>query len=226
MAQINAWQKMFSYQGMQMLTGYLLSQNMATQALAIDANAQDCQTTGGASCTINGQLITSLTGDAAYDISAELPYSAWAVSTAYTPAGIASEVYMPDGKHYACILAHTSSLLDKPGVGANWQTYWRPLEHWAVQGAGVSVAQDKQGHYLVCALADGTLRAFKAFIDAEVGATTPIRIPPYDPTRYVAVGYISVVPTSGSHIFGTTALTTVGTFTQLTGLVLPDPLMI
>jgi len=55
----------------------------------------------------------------------------------------------------------------------------------------------------------------------EAAATT-IVIPPYDPERYVAIGLLSVVPTSGAHVLGTTALTTVGTFVNLVGPVLPD----
>ena len=33
--------------------------------------------------------------------------------------------YTPLGLSYECILAHTSAAADEPGVGANWQTYWR-----------------------------------------------------------------------------------------------------
>jgi hypothetical protein len=33
--------------------------------------------------------------------------------------------YTPQGLSYECILAHTSAAADEPGVGANWQTYWR-----------------------------------------------------------------------------------------------------
>jgi len=45
---------------------------------------------------------------------------AWAVSTDYTKGqGVEN-----DGSTYVCILAHTSSAIDEPGVGANWEIYW------------------------------------------------------------------------------------------------------
>ena len=222
MADLNKWVKSFSYNGMRQFVAYLMSMNMATQALAIDATAQDIQTTGGAAVLINGVNIAALSADAAYDISAELPYAAWVTATAYTTAGILSEVVAKSGAHYVCILAHTSAAADEPEIGVNWRTYWKKLDAWAVAAVGNSIAQDKQAHYLVCALADGTLRAFMAYTIGTEGATTPIVIPPYDPERYVAVGLVSVVPTSGAHVFGTTVLTTVGTLTQFVGHVFPD----
>ena len=223
MAVLHKWAKKFSYKAMRDLVKYaVLTQNLATQALAIDATAQDIQTTGGAACWINGVSIPSLAADAAYDISAELPYAVWATATSYTVAGALSEVVGRSGAHYVCILAHTSAAADEPEIGANWETYWKLLDVWPVAAVGNSIAQDKQAHYLVCALADGTLRAFIAYDTASPGATSALVIPPYDPERYVAVGYISVVPTSGAHVFGTTVLTTVGTFVQFIGPVLPD----
>ena len=222
MADLNKWVKSFSYNGMRQFASYLMTQNLATQALAIDATAQDIQTTGGAAAILNGVNIAALAADAAYDVSAELPYAAWVTATAYTTGGILSEVVARSGQHYVCILAHTSAAADEPEVGANWRTYWKKLDNWAVAAVGNSVAQDKQAHYLVCALADGILRAFIAYTIGTEATTTALVIPPYDPERYIAVGYISVVPTSGAHVFGTTVLTTVGTFTQLVGPVFPD----
>lgn len=224
MAVLHKWAKKFSYKAMRDLLKYaVLTQNLATQALAIDGSAaEDIQTTGGAACWINGVSIAALAADAVHDISAELPYAAWAASTSYTTGGALSEVVARSGAHYACILAHTSAAANEPEIGADWQTYWKLLDVWPAAAVGNSIAQDKQAHYLVCALADGTLRTFIAYDTANPGATSALVIPPYDPERYVAVGYISVVPTSGAHVLGTTALTTVGTFTQLIGPVLPD----
>ena len=46
--------------------------------------------------------------------------SAWATNTAYNVADFVNN----NGQVYRCILAHTSSSSDEPGVGVNWQTYW------------------------------------------------------------------------------------------------------
>jgi hypothetical protein len=223
MAIEHAWVKEFSYNKMRQLMKYLLTENQLTQVLDIDATAQDIQTTGTNPAVINGVSIPVLAADAAYDVSAELPYAPWAAGNSYTAGGILSEVSNRDGTHFVCILANTSAVADEPGYGANWRTYWKQLDAWAVQAVGNSIPQDTQGHYLVCALADGTLRAFIAYNTAAPAATVTLRIPPYDPERYVVVGYVSVVPTSGAHVFGTTVLTTVGTFTQIIGHCFPDP---
>jgi len=222
MANLNEWVKTFSYNAMRQFASYLMTINMATQTLAIDATAQDIQTTGGAGVVLNGVVIAALGGDAAYDISAELPYANWVTATSYTTGGILSEVVGRSGAHYVCTVAHTSAAANEPEVGANWRDYWKHMSVWAPAAVGNSIAQDKQAHYLICALADGTLRAFRAYTIGTEGATTPIVIPPFDPQRYVAVGLVSVIPTSGAHVFGTTVLTTVGTFTQFIGPVFPD----
>lgn len=227
MALTNKLVSIFSYEAMQRVMAYLLSYNMATQALAIDGSAaEDIQTTGGADAILNGQVIKALAADAVYDISVELPYAAWAASTAYTIGGLLSEVTV-DGRHFACILAHTSSatssgaLSNKPLYGDLWRTNWKELSRWALAGVGNSIAQDMVGWYLVCAMADGVLRVFKAYDGTATAATTP-KIPVFDPERYIPIGMIRVAPTSGAHVLGTTALTTVGTYAQLVGPVFPD----
>lgn len=231
MATRNDWEGRFNHKAMREVMSYLLTQNMESQTFAIDGTAQDVQSTGTKGVIINGTPLV-LAADGAYDISAELPYADWAVSTAYTTAGILSEV-VQDGRHFVCILAHTSYAYDhtssscvmassnQPLHGATWQTYWRELDVWAEAGVGNSIAQDMVGYYLCCALADGTLRLFKAY-NGTATATTTIVIPAFDPTRYVAIGLLKVSPTSGAHILGTTVLTTVGVFTDLTGPVFPD----
>jgi len=219
MAVSNDWLKMFFSIPMHQLLKYMLSQNCESQVVAIDANAEDIQTTGTKQAIINGTHVT-LAADAAYDISAEAAYAAWSASSvSYT---LNSEVVdAQDGAHWVCIKAHTSSATNSPLLPAGAE-FWKKLDKWAVDAKGNVIAQDKQAHYLICALNDGTLRAFIAYDTASPGATSPVVIPAYDPERYVAVGLLSVVPTSGSHTLGTTALTTVGTFFQLCGPVLPD----
>lgn len=86
--------------------------------------------------------------------------------------------------------------------------------------AGDSITQDKIGTYWVYSNTAGTLDGESAFGD-EAAITTAIQaeaqfsvatntLPPG--TDDVIIGGITVAPTSGAHVFGTTALTTVGTF--------------
>lgn len=218
MAVSNAWMKKFFSINMQQVMKHLLSFNCESQVLAIDgSNAENIQTTGTKQAFLNGVPIT-LAADAEYDISAELPYAAWATGQSYTTD---TEVVDEEGKHWVCIASHTSGAASHPLTGASSETYWKRLDKWAVAGVGNSVAQDKQAHYLVCALSSGVLRAFIAYTIGTEAATTAVVIPAYDPERYVPIGLISVVPTNGAHVLGTTALTTVGTFKQFTGPVFP-----
>ena len=219
MAITNKWATKFHHVSMIQFVKYFMSSNMESQALAIHGtNAQNIKTTGTKACNINGVYIPSLPADSEYVIASEAPYAAWASGQSYD---LNSEVVDADGKHWVCVQAHTSAAYNHPLVDTTG-VYWKRLDKWAVAAAGNSIAQNKQAHYLICALNDGTLRAFMAYVPGTEGATTPIVIPPFDPERYVAVGLVTVKPTSGAHIFGTTALTTVGTFTQFLGPIFPD----
>lgn len=215
----------FGYIHMKNLVSYMLTRNHESQTIAIDGNSNDIQSTGTKGVMLNGENLI-LPVDAAYDISAELPYAAWATATAYTTAGAVSEVTHidPDGilRHYVCISAHTSGTYDdEPMVGAVWETYWRELKKWAVAAVADVITTGTDRDYLVCAMYDGTLRIFKAYNSAG-----SLQIPAYDPTRYVAVGLLNIANATGSAFtVGTTGLDTASvtdTFIQLTGTILPD----
>jgi hypothetical protein len=61
--------------------------------------------------------------------------NSWVVGTSYTVQTIINEYtlatwtngdkVLDNGIIYDCIKAHTSTSSDEPGVGVNWQTYWR-----------------------------------------------------------------------------------------------------
>lgn len=217
MALSNNILNLFFSKNFQNLVKYLLSFNCETQVVALDSNANDLQTTGTKGAMLNGKPVV-LAADAAYDISAEPAYAAWASGQSYT---LNTEVYDSDGKHWVCVQAHTSAAANHPLADVAG-AYWKRLDKWAKDGVGDVIAQDKQGHWLVCALSDGTIRAFTAYVPGTEAAATPIVIPAFDPERYVPVGLVSVVPTSGSFTLGTTAMTSISTIIQLTGPVFPD----
>lgn len=54
----------------------------------------------------------------------------WSVDIDY----VAGDVVQNDGSSYACILDHTASASDEPGVGANTATYWQLLASAGVDG--------------------------------------------------------------------------------------------
>lgn len=52
----------------------------------------------------------------------------WAITTAYEDdligAGDDGEIVENDGAYYKCIVSHTSTADDEPGVGVNWEDFW------------------------------------------------------------------------------------------------------
>jgi len=219
MANLGKWTKKFSYTMARHFMAYMESRNGESQVVALDGvNAENLQTTGTKACWINGVLIPSLTADAEYDISAEAAYAAWAGSQSYT---LNTEVIGDSGAHYICILAHTSAAADEPEVGANWETYWKKLDAYAVDAAGDVVATATTKYYLACALNTGVLRLFKAY-DASLN----FQVPAFDPERYVPLAVLSVANASGSNWtcgtddFDATNITT--TITQLAWPIFAD----
>jgi hypothetical protein len=57
---------------------------------------------------------------------------AWVTSTAYA----VNDVVENDGSSHICILGHTSSASDEPGVGVNTATYWELVAQKGADGAG------------------------------------------------------------------------------------------
>lgn len=58
----------------------------------------------------------------------------WAISTEYTAGGaydtdaVSSDLGLSHLSYYACILTHTSTADDQPGIGVNWKTCWVLVE--------------------------------------------------------------------------------------------------
>lgn len=206
----------FSHRPMVDLAAFLLTRNGAeTQAFAIDGtNAENVQTTGTKPCIINGVYIKSLTADAELDISADKQLTVWVTATAYTTVDM-RYVEDADGhkQWYKCISNHTSASGNKPGSGDSWRTYWARSSQTAENAVGNSIAQDDTYNYLALVNSAGTLTLVKA----DDGSGN-LQIPNFEPEVFCAIGYLTVTPTSGAHVLGTTALTTVGTFSQLIGV--------
>ena len=232
MASLNDWTKKFGHSVLQNLVSYLLTHNTATQSFTVDSNANDVETDNAGLVFISGiPYVTA--ADTAYDISGESPYADWAVSTSYTTMGTASEVTV-DGRHFACISAHTSSSTssgsasDKPLYGSNWRTYWRELDFWAEKAVGDTLTSGEVAYYLACCLYDWTLRLFKAYqyggVFGTAHASATVCIPAYDATRYCPIGLLKITSAGGGFIVGTTSTAGVSVFSDIIGPVLPDPI--
>lgn len=97
--------------------------------------------------TIN-ELLAELTDESSYGDIFKLYYDAfmvikpldtfpaWALSTDYTTTDPADTV-RNGGNAYVCILNHTSTADDEPGIGVNWTTYWEQLSSDVMDGINV-----------------------------------------------------------------------------------------
>lgn len=229
MALQNDWEKIFSHRATQNLVSYLLTQNCSSQVVVAAGAETEIDDTGTAIAIINGTPVV-LPVDTDCELNADRAYAAWATSTGYTTDGLVSEVTV-DGRHFVCILAHTSSAVataagDKPLIGINWKTYWRELDAFAIDAYQEDIPDGsvtpQTRYYLVCAIAAGNIRVFKAY--SGTGASTLV-IPAYDPTRWVALAIVKVVWV-GASVFDVgvdnwNAAGATTTVWQLTGPVFP-----
>jgi hypothetical protein len=229
MAIVNTFVDKFSYRPVQNLVRYSLTQNCESQAVVCAGAETEIDDTGTKGVIINGVPVI-LPVDTDYE-TADVAYADWAVSTAYTVAGLISEVVV-EQRHFTCILAHTSSSVatvagDKPLIGVNWRTYWREMDTFAVQAFGDSIpagnVTTQTRYYLICAIAAGNLRAFKAY--TGTGAAT-VQIPAFDPSRWVAVALVKLVWVgAGAYVWHTgnwNQASMTATIQQLVGPIFPD----
>jgi hypothetical protein len=220
LARDGSLRKMFNYKPMRMIMGYLSTYNMETQAVAIDANAEDIQTTGTGAAIINGTPVVLAEDPALVILSdTEGTLAAWATATSYSVDDLRKN---KDEKRFRCILAHTSSAATQPMYGESWETYWEVQHHEAVNAAGdVITGAGYSKYYMITAKLDGTITLWICGDEGLDGAEV-MKVPVYDYKEYVVIGFLHV-NAAAAHTMGTTALTTVGTFFDAIGPVFPHP---
>ena len=106
---------------------------------------------------------------------------AWLITTGY----VVDDMVADGGVDYVCIVGHTSTAADQPGVGANWEDfwvvlssttdafemakYWRGVFHmpadWDAADVGFQVSIDADGPYLPLYDGTGTLVAITPAVD-------------------------------------------------------------
>lgn len=123
----------------------------------------------------------------------------WTTSTAYA----LNDAVSNDGSSYICILAHTSSASDEPGVGGSWATYW-----------DLAASKGDTGDTGATGVSQGLLFAFDAatsgdpgtgeFLlnNATVSSVTAINVSDTDGDGNDVSSYISVWDDSTSTVSG------------------------
>lgn len=212
----------FSHKAAITLAEFAMTQNVETQAFAVDGvNAENVQTTGTGQAILKGHPIT-VAEDAELDISGDLQLTTWLTATAYTTVDLRFTTDANGHKQwYKCILNHTSSAADKPGFGANWRTYWIESTNRAEQASGDVVASGDSMYYLALVNSAGTLTLVKASDSGVLDANIELKIPQFDPEVFVAIGTLLI--DSAGFTLGTTSTAGVSTFAQILGPVFPHP---
>lgn len=88
---------------------------------------------------------------------------AWTLSTAYTVDDREDGWVLNDGKYYRCILGHTATANDEPGVGPSWTTYWyqEPGKPWEGYGVAGDIAFTGGDYYSSHPLKQAPLVTFR-----------------------------------------------------------------
>jgi hypothetical protein len=220
----NGLDRFFGYKAMKEMAKYLNTYNIATQAVAIHGtNAENIKSTGGGGIVINGNFAACAV-DAELDIATDTEgtETAWATATGYSAGDIRAN---SKGIRFRCVLAHTSSSTDEPGLSENSDMYWEEAPNDAVNAVGAVVsASGYERWVLITAKSDGTLTMWLAGDQALTSAGAQLKIPQYDPLVYCPVAVALIAKDdAGDLTIGTTALTGDITFYQLTGPVMPHP---
>lgn len=81
-------------------------------------------------------------------------------------------VYTPSGLSYECILAHTATANDEPGVGANWQTYWKLLSERYCQSSSSWAVGNNYTAAVTKFKVDGTGKITKQVVRTQASSPT------------------------------------------------------
>lgn len=85
---------------------------------------------------------------------------AWLITTGY----VVDDMVADTGVDYVCIVAHTSTAADRPGVGANWEDFWVVLDSTTT---AFEMAKYSQGIFHMPAAWDAADIGFQVSIDAD-----------------------------------------------------------
>lgn len=203
----------FSYKIMQEMARYLVTQNLESQTLAVDANSVFFQTTGTGQAMFDGDLVV-LAADAVVNTAAGANESltAWETETTYT-VSTTTPVYRKNSDaegsdvRFRLIKTHTSAADNEPLVGSRWEEYWvREPNGWSTALDAV-VGYGNTRCILVLAERDGTCHGVLAGDQQASSATPNFTVPQFDPHKYCPIGmlHVNYHHTSGNWTYGTDA---------------------
>jgi hypothetical protein len=204
--------------------------NMGSQIFAVDANAENVQTSATTIQAVLNGVHFVMAKDDALDISADTQLGIWTVGDTYTALHMQYVVNPSSGNkvYYKCILGHTAALANKPNENnlredALWKTYWVRSTQTAEAASGDIIPSLSSRYYLCLATSDGVLTLVKAG-DVALDADVKLVIPNFEPEMFVAIGTLLI--NSAGFTLGTTSTGSVSTFTQWIGPCFPTGLSI
>lgn len=209
---------------------FIRTANMATQILAIDANAENIQATGTGHMVING-VHGDFGAQAAYDISAGRQLEIWETAKSYTTADMRYVVNPSSGNKqwYKCIADHTSAAGNKPDendlrASATWKLYWTRSTQTAEAARGDIIPNLSSRYYVILAQHAADSLVIVKGGDIALDAAVELRIPNFEPEVFCAIGTLLV--DSAGFTLGTTALTGIDTYLNFIGPVFPTGIAI
>jgi hypothetical protein len=223
---LNGLNSKFTSRVMKDLVGFSTSFVQASMGVDIDdSNAEDIESNNTPVGCLNGTIIPAMTADAAAIIDNMKQGTIWLTAQSYTGTAAAARMMRfvedPNGlvQQYICILDHTSSALNKPGVASGeWETYWKKSSSTAENAVGDVVTTAYSIYYLITAESNGELSIWKAGPQQLDGAEVLI-IPNFEPELFIPVSILHI--NSATFTLGTTALTGIDTHTNLIGPIFP-----
>jgi hypothetical protein len=221
----NEFGSKFSHAPARDFASFIRTMNMGSQIFAVDANANDVQTSATTIQAVLNGVHFVMAKDDALDISADTQLGIWTLGDTYTALHMQYVVNPSSGSkvYYKCILGHTAALVNKPDENdlredALWKTYWVRSTQTAEAASGDIIPSLSSRYYLCLATSDGVLTLVKAgpiALDADV----ELVIPNFEPEMFVAIGTLLI--NSAGFTLGTTSTSGVSTFAQLIGPVFP-----
>jgi hypothetical protein len=214
----------FGYAPARDFASFIRTANMASKIFAVDANAENVQTSGQTHLVLNGLHITASGKTDALDISADVQLTIWLTAQSYTTSHMRFVEHQGRLVFYKCILNHTSSALNKPDEDnlredATWKTYWVRSTQTARQASGDYIPTANSRYYLALMQnATDTLTLVTAG-DIALDADVKLVIPNFEPEMFAAIGTLLI--NSVGFTLGTTSTAGVSTFAQLLGPVFP-----
>ena len=216
----------FGYAPARDLVSFMRTMNMASKVFAVDANANDVQTSGTGHIVING-VHTAVCGKTdALDISGDLQLTEWVTGSSYTSVDM-RYVVNPSAGHkqwYKCIASHTAAAANKPDennlrADALWKTYWVRSTQTAEQASGLYIPNLSSAYFLALHTAATDSLTLVRAGDIALDAAVELVIPNFEPEVFCAIGTLLI--NSAGFTVGTTSTAGVSAFAQLIGPVFP-----